>query len=32
MERRFAERQQRLEELTLGEMEEEWARVKHDET
>jgi tetrapyrrole methylase family protein/MazG family protein/ATP diphosphatase len=32
MERRFAERQQRLEELTLVEMEEEWTQVKRDET
>ena len=31
MERRFAERQQRLDELTLDEMEAEWARVKNEE-
>ena len=32
MERWFAERQQRLDELTLGEMEAEWARVKREES
>ena len=32
MERRFAERQQRLDELTLDEMEAEWARVKRGES
>ncbi len=31
MERRFADRQQRLDELTLDEMEAEWARVKREE-
>jgi MazG family protein len=32
MERRFVERDKRLEELTLAEMEAEWVRVKHDTT
>jgi MazG family protein len=32
MERRFAARQHRLNELTLLEMEAEWTRVKHDKT
>jgi MazG family protein len=31
MERRFAERQQRLEDLTLEQMEAQWIQVKHDE-
>jgi MazG family protein len=32
MERRFAERQQRLDELTLDEMEAEWQSIKREET